>query len=42
MSVALFGRIMVGIGAFGFGYLLFKGMVLEWHRRDGEARGQSH
>lgn len=39
MPVATFGRIFVTIAAFGFGFLLFRGMVFEWHRRDRETRG---
>lgn len=39
MPVTLYGPVLVAIGAFGFGFLLFRGMVLEWHRRDAEARG---
>lgn len=40
MQTAVIGRIVVGAFVLLFGYLLFKGMVLEWHRRDAETRGQ--
>ena len=39
MTVPVFGRIFVTVAAFGFGILLFRGMLFEWHRRDREMRG---
>jgi hypothetical protein len=42
MSIAIIGRVVVAIAVFCFGYALFKGMVIEWHRRDRELRGQAH
>jgi len=39
MPIELFGRIVVTVAVFSFGFLLFRGMVFEWHRRDGEIRG---
>jgi len=39
MNTAFFGPIVVAAAAFLFGFLLFRGMVLEWHRRDREVRG---
>lgn len=39
MDVVVIGRIFVTVTAFGFGLLLFRGMVLEWHRRDRETHG---
>jgi hypothetical protein len=39
MSSATFGPIFVTVAVFGFGILLFRGMVFEWHRRDREMRG---
>lgn len=39
MSSDIIGRIVVAVAVFGFGFLLFRGMVSEWHRRDGEGRG---
>ena len=39
MSVTVIGRIFVAVASFGFGILLFRGMVSEWHRRDRETRG---
>lgn len=41
MRITLFGPIVVAAATFLFGFLLFRGMVLEWHRRDAESRGQS-
>jgi hypothetical protein len=41
MEPNTFGPVVVAIATFVFGYLLFRGMVFEWHRRDGENRGQS-
>jgi len=41
MSTAIIGRIVVAIAVIVFGILLFRGMVSEWHRRDGEGRGQA-
>lgn len=41
MRIAVFGWMFVTVAAFGFGFLLFRGMVSEWHRRDREVRGQS-
>lgn len=41
MEANTFGPVVVAVATFFFGYLLFRGMVLEWHRRDGESRGQS-
>lgn len=39
MPVTVYGPVLVAIGSFFFGYLLFRGMTFEWHRRDGESRG---
>ena len=39
MSTALIGRVFVTVAVLGFGVLLFRGMVFEWHRRDKEMRG---
>ena len=41
MRTALIGQIIVAVATFGFGFLLFRGMVLEWHRRDREMHGGS-
>ena len=40
MEANTFGPVVVAVATFFFGYLLFRGMVFEWHRRDGESRGQ--
>jgi len=37
MRITLVGPIVVAVFTFFFGYLLFRGMVFEWHRRDGDA-----
>jgi hypothetical protein len=42
MRSEFIGPIVVAVFVFFFGFLLFRGMVFEWHRRDGELRGQSH
>lgn len=42
MRSEVIGPIVVAAGVFTCGFLLFRGMVLEWHRRDGELRGQSY
>ena len=42
MRSEVIGRIVVAVFVFTFGFLLFRGMVLEWHRRDGELRGHAH
>jgi len=39
MRITLIGPVIVGLAVLFFGYLLFKGMVLEWHRRDRESGG---
>lgn len=36
MPVEIIGRVVVAVATFFFGYLLFRGMVFEWHRRDDE------
>jgi hypothetical protein len=41
MSITVIGPIFVTVATFGFGLLLFRGMVLEWHRRDRETRGSA-
>jgi hypothetical protein len=41
MEPNTFGPVVVAVATFCFGYLLFRGMVFEWHRRDAESRGQS-
>lgn len=42
MRSEFIGPIVVAVCVFTFGFMLFRGMVLEWHRRDAEFRGQSH
>jgi len=42
MRTAFVGSIVVAVFVFAFGFLLFRGMVLEWHRRDGELRRLAH
>ncbi len=41
MEPNTFGPVVVAVATFFFGYLLFRGMVFEWHRRDVESRGQA-
>lgn len=38
MPVTVFGPITVAVAVWVFGYFLFKGMVLEWHRCDDAGR----
>jgi hypothetical protein len=37
MPVTIYGPVSVAIAVWIFGFLLFKGMTLEWHRRDAES-----
>ncbi len=39
MPVTFYGPVTVAAATWFFGFLLFKGMVFEWHRRDAESRG---
>jgi|AP12_2_1047962.scaffolds.fasta_scaffold08399_4 hypothetical protein len=38
MPVTTFGPIIVAVAVWCFGFMLFRGMVFEWHRRDAESR----
>ena len=42
MRSQVIGPIVVAVFVFAFSILLFRGMLFEWRRRDGELRGQSH
>jgi len=41
MPVTIYGPVTVAIATWFFGFLLFRGMVFEWHRRDAESREQA-
>lgn len=41
MRTQVFGPVVVAIFTFVFGWMLFRGMVLEWHRRASEQPGHS-
>ncbi|HMU61271.1 MAG TPA: hypothetical protein PKA66_05765 [Gemmatimonadales bacterium] len=38
MPVTTVGPIVVAAAVWCFGFMLFRGMVFEWHRRDAESR----
>ena len=42
MRSEFIGPIVVAVCVFTFGFLLFRGMVFEWHRRKGELGRHSH
>jgi hypothetical protein len=39
-QTAMLGRIIVTIAFVVFGLMLFRGMLFEWHRREGEMGGK--
>ncbi len=41
MPTQTYGPVVVGIFVLVFGVMLFRGMVLEWHRRAADERGPS-